>query len=363
MIPRPTLADIVRRNEAELVLETASAPLRRNLFTPLARALSGAEHGLYGHQDWIARQIHPQSCDDDTLLEVFVPIYLPAGRKPPSAASGVIKLSGAAGYPIAAGELLGRGDDAQFALVDGVTLPAAGQITAKVIATAPGQAGNTEPGSKLRLVNTVPGINGEAEVLPPGLSGGADIEGIEEVRARVIEARRNGGQVGRTTDWEIWAKEVAGVTRAWAVPKLLGNGSISVYFVRDGDADIFPDAAEQAAVLAHLEQTGTPMGEIYALAPINKPINFTIRLTPDTPAIRQAVVEALAAVLASEAAPVKRADGRTSLPVSGATIPRSHLTEAISGAPGEWDHQLVAPAADVVCGIGELATLGAITWL
>ncbi|MGY8624169.1 baseplate J/gp47 family protein [Chromobacterium violaceum] len=358
MIPRQTLAEIARRVEAELTLQTASDPLRRNLFTPLARGLAGAVHGLYGHQDWIARQIHPMECDEDTLVSVHAAIWLPDGRKPPAAASGSARATGANKAALPAGEQLARADGALFAVVDGVTLPDTGTAaaTVRLICVQPGAAGNTEPGAKLRLVNPVPGINGELEVLAPGLSGGADLESIDELRARVMEARYNSGQVGRAQDWELWTREVPGVTRAWAAPKLLGAGSIGVYFVRDGDPDLIPDAAEVAAVQAHLEQTGTPFSEIYALAPIRRPIDFRIRLTPDTPAIRQAVTDALAAVLASEGAPVR--SGTT----TPATIPRSHITEQISGAPGEYDHQLLAPAADIVCGVGELAVMGNITW-
>ncbi|OWY40077.1 hypothetical protein CEK28_04900 [Xenophilus sp. AP218F] len=363
MIPRPTLAEISRRNEAELTLAAGGEPLRRNLFTPLARALAGAEHSLYGHQDWIARQIHPMECDDDVLINVHAAIWLPEGRKPPAAAAGTATVTGAATASLAGGEQAQRADGALFAVVEGVTLPAAATATVRLICIQPGAAGNTEPGGKLRLVNPVPGINGELVVDAPGLSGGADLESIEDLRGRVMEARRNGGQVGKSGDWEAWAKEVPGVTRAWAAPKALGNGTISVYFVRDGDDDIFPDAAEQTAVLAHLEQTGTPFGEIFVFAPVRKPVNFRIRLTPDTPAIRQAVTAALTGVLASEAAPVRRADGRTSLPVDGVTIPRTHFAEAISGVPGEWDHELQLPAGDIVCGVGELAVMGSVQWL
>ena len=38
-IDRLSLAEIDRRNQAELPLVTKSEPLRRNVFTPLARAL------------------------------------------------------------------------------------------------------------------------------------------------------------------------------------------------------------------------------------------------------------------------------------------------------------------------------------
>ncbi|WP_024303333.1 baseplate J/gp47 family protein [Pseudogulbenkiania sp. MAI-1] len=363
-IDRPTLAELSRRAEAELPLETASEPLRRNLYTPLARAIAGAVHGLYGHQEWITRQIHPQDSDDDILENVHAPIWLPGGRKPAAAATGSITVTGTAGYSLDQGVTFNRADGLLYGLTDGIIIDAGGSTTASVVCLTAGVSGNTEPGGKLRLTNPVSGINGEAVVLAPGLSGGSDIEDIEELRGRVVEARSNGGQVGRSTDWELWAKEVPGVTRAWSAPKLLGLGSMVVYFVRDGDADIFPDASEQATVQQHLEATGTPMGDLFAVAPVRKDIDFTIQLSPDTPAMREAVSKVLAGVLTKEASPVKRnATGQTELPVSGVTIPRTHFTEAISGTAGEWDHEMPLPAGDVVCTVGELAMLGTITWL
>ncbi|MCD4483751.1 hypothetical protein LQR31_04580 [Chromobacterium vaccinii] len=130
MIPRQNLAEIARLVEAELTLQTASDPLRRNLFTPLARALAGAVHGLYGHQDWIARQIHPMECDEDVLVSVHAAIWLPDGRKPPAAASGSARATGANKAPLPAGEQLARADGALFAVLDGVTLPDAGPAAA-----------------------------------------------------------------------------------------------------------------------------------------------------------------------------------------------------------------------------------------
>jgi len=363
-IDRPTLAELSRRAEAELPLETASDPLRRNLYTPLARAVSGAVHGLYGHQEWIARQWNPLECDEDTLENVHAQIWLPGGRKPAAAATGSITVTGTAGYSLDEGVTFTRADGLLYALTEGIILDASGSTSAKVVCLTAGTSGNTEPGGKLRLSNPVASINGEAVVLAPGLSGGSDIEDIDDLRARVVEARSNGGQGGRSTDWELWTKEVAGVTRAWSAPKLLGLGSMVVYFVRDGDADIFPDVSEQATVQKHLESTGTPMGDLFAVAPVRKDVNFTIQISPDTPAIREAVSSALTGVLAREGSPVKRdATGQTELPVSGVTIPRSHFNAAISSTAGEWDHEILQPTNDVVCTVGELAMMGSITWL
>lgn len=362
---RPTLPDLKRQAAAELALAGADDTLRRNLYTPLSTALAGAVHGLYGYQDAIAAELFPETCSEERLLNVHAPFWLPGdGRKEATPAQGTVLLTGNAGTATDAGTVFNRADGTSFALRNGGVIAGDGQMLASVVCLTAGQAGNTEPGGTLQLANPVAGLNSVATVQSPGLSGGADVENIEDLRARVVAVRRNGGQVGRAVDWEAWALEVPGVTRAWAAPKLMGAGSMTVYFMRDDDADPYPDAAEQAAVQTHLESTGTPWGELFAVAPVRKIIPMSIKLVPDNASNRSAVTKALTALLSREASPVTRdSEGRTALPVSGVTILRSHLTEAISGATGEIDHTLSVPASDVACAIGELAELGTITWL
>lgn len=362
--PRPTLAELARRAETELQIDTDSDALRRNLFTPTARAAAGAVHGLYGHQVWIAQQIHPQSCDDDTLEEVHAPIWLNEGRKPATTAAGKIRLTGSAGAEIEQGTVWTRADGLEYTNPVGYIMPATSMLDIDVVCTTPGQAGSTDADTELTLVNPAEGIDGKAVVIAPGLTGGADVESYDDLRERVLQVRRNGGQVGKTADWETWALEVAGVTRAWAAPRLIGPGTITVFFVRDDDADIFPDSQETAAVQSHLEATGTPFGQIFAVGPKRKLIDISLRVSPDTPEVRAAVTEALRNTIAKAAHPVRRdSNGHTVIPLSGVLIYRSHLTEAISGATGENDHMLAVPDGNVQCAIGDLAELGAVTWL
>ena len=44
-----SLAALNRRLAAELPITGSGTALRRNLYTPFARALAGAMHGLHGH--------------------------------------------------------------------------------------------------------------------------------------------------------------------------------------------------------------------------------------------------------------------------------------------------------------------------
>lgn len=357
---RPTLAELSRRAESELQLSDDAA-LRRTLFTPLARSTAALTHGLYGYLNWIADQMHPQHCSAEMLEQTHAPLWQ-MSRTPAAPAQGKVIITGAAGAELPQGTLLSRDDSVSFAILDGHILPTGGTLTADIVCLMPGQLGNTEPGRKLRFANPIPGIQLDVLVVAPGISQGADEEDIETLRARVMEARRNGGQVGRSRDWELWAREVPGVTRAWCAPQLTGRGAVTVFFVRDGDANIYPDSTEQARVLTHLHATGTPFGEIFAISPIPRPCPISLRVNPDTPAVRAAAINAIQRVFTRVAAPLVRTpDGQTAMPLTGVRILRSHLTEALSAVVGEEDHLLVA--SDIQCAIGEMAELGEVTWL
>ena len=75
-----SLAALNRRLAAELPITGSGTALRRNLYTPFARALAGAVHGLHGHIEWRTRQMFPQTCDDDVLEYLHAPMWLGEGR-------------------------------------------------------------------------------------------------------------------------------------------------------------------------------------------------------------------------------------------------------------------------------------------
>lgn len=129
----------------------------------------------------------------------------------------------------------------------------------------------------------------------------------------------------------------------------MGPGTFGLMFVCDGDEDIFPSAEKVAEVQAYLEIKRPVTAEVYAFAPINRIISFTIKLTPDSVALREEVRKSLATLIADEAGP-------------GARLYRTHIRSAISNTTGETDHELPIPVADVLVATNEMGTLGAITW-
>ena len=73
-----------------------------------------------------------------------------------------------------------------------------------------------------------------------------------------------------------------------------------------------------------------PPDELFVIIPIAVTQNWTISISPDTAANRAAVTAA-----------VQDLFYRTAVP--GGSIPHSHVKEVISAAPGEYNHQVIAP--------------------
>lgn len=344
---RPTLQELINRTSADAVARLGLEELlRRDDMQVLTRVLSGAAHGLHGHVAWMAEQVIIDTAEAE-YLERWANIW-GVTRKAASFASGPITLTGTTGAVIPAGTLLAAANGQEYETDAEVTL-AAGTATAQVTALAAGQAGNLAAGTTLTLVSPVAGVNSQAAVASGGLVGGADTETDAALRARLLARIQAPPHGGAKADYIAWALDVAGVTRAWVYPGELGLGTVTVRFVRDDDASIIPDAAEVQAVQDYIDARRPVTADVTVVAPIAVPLNLTIQLTPNTSAVQAAVQAEIKDLLRREAEP-------------GGTILISHIREAISLAAGETNHVLTVPAADVTHAVGQIATMGTITW-
>ncbi|MHB1053466.1 MAG: baseplate J/gp47 family protein [Thiobacillus sp.] len=345
---RPTLTQLIERAQADIEtrLPGSQPRLRHTLLGTLARVHPGANHGLYGYLDWIARQVLPDTADAE-ILERWASIW-GVTRKAASFAAGPVTLTGTTGAVVPAGTVLQAATGQEFETDAEVTL-AAGTATAQVTALSAGQAGNLVASAKLNLISPIAGVNAQATVASGGLVGGADTETDDALRARLLARIQTPPHGGAKTDYVAWALEVAGVTRAWVYPGELGLGTVTVRFVRDNDASIIPDAAEVQAVLDHIDTLRPVTAGLTVVAPVAVPLNLTIALTPNTSTVQAAVLAEIKDLLVRAAEP-------------GGTILISHIREAISLAAGETNHVLTVPSADVAHTVGQIATMGIITW-
>lgn len=351
---RPTLPDLIGRIAADFEsrLEGADGRLRRSNINVFSRIIAAVAHALYGFVAWLAKQIMPDECDEDFLLR-HANLWLRSGRIPAAYASGQATITGTNGTVIEAGTIFKRADGVAYATEAEVTI-AGGTATLQLVAEETGQAGNADAGVTLTIDTPIAGAAAQATVTAGKLTGGADIESIEALRARVLDRIRQTPHGGAQHDYVTWAKEVPGVTRAWCYPLEMGDGTVTVRFVRDNDASLIPDAAEVTAVQAYIDGQRPVGGELFVAAPIAQPLEFQIAMPGASASVKAAVEASLKDLLLREAEP----EGGD---VDG-TILLSHIREAISLAEGENDHVLVYPTADVIVTTGKMVTYGGVVW-
>lgn len=340
----PSLPELI---SAELSRLAGSSALLRSDAEVLARVLAAASYGRYGHQAYIADQILPDTADEETLLRM-AQARLKRGRLEAVAATGTATFAGAASAPLDAGTLLQREDGVRFRVTTTVTLTGTSG-TAKLEALDAGPLGNTPAGTVLRFVSPVLGVKETVTVDAPGLQGGVAQESIEALRARVIRSYRVIPHGGSQSDYVTWALEVAGVTRAWVVRHWMGPGTVGLFFMRDSDVDPIPSPAACEVVRAYIEKERPVTAELYVLPPAEKPVQYELKVSPDSSAVRRAVEAALIDLHNRESA-------------LGAELLLSHIREAISGATGERDHHVISPAGNVAAAANQLLTYGGVLW-
>lgn len=350
MFSRPTLAEIVERVRTDVLSRLSTDDvLRRADAEVYARVLGGVAHGLYGFVDWLATQLMYDTAEVE-YLERWCSIWGIA-RKPAAQATGTVTFVVQAGSVIPAGTLLQALDGIQYQTTADATVSAP-SATAPVIAVDAAAAGNRAAGQSMNLVSPVVGVQPTATA--GLLSGGADVETDDSLRARLLSRIQAPPQGGAAADYVAWALEVSGVTRAWVYPQELGAGTVTVRFVRDDDGTgsaIIPDLTEVATVLAYINERRPVTAALTVVAPAAVPLNFTITgLVPATAAVQAAVEAELKDLLRREATP-------------GGTLLLSHIRAAISAAAGETDFALTSPTANVVNTTGNMSTMGAVTWL
>ena len=347
---RPTLSELIDRIVADVstrVLGIEGSILRRSILGVLARAEAGAIHMLYGYLDWIAKNTIIDTAESEHL-ERWAAIW-GVDRLAATASTGSITFTGVNGSFIPTGTILQSQDGTQFT-TDGDATIAAGTAAADVTAVIAGIAGNIEAGASLFLVSPISGVQTAAIVGADGIAGGTDTESDDGLRARLLDRIQRPPQGGSATDYVQWAREVAGVTRAWVYPLENGAGTVVVRFVTDDDpGGIIPGSGKIAEVADYIDERRPVTADVYVLAPVAVPLAITIKIAPNTAAVQAAVTAELADQISRDAIP-------------GGTVLISRLREAASVATGEANNQFVTPTADVVSAAGDITTLGVITF-
>ncbi|SQP09940.1 YmfP protein [Escherichia coli] len=130
----------------------------------------------------------------------------------------------------------------------------------------------------------------------------------------------------------------------------MGTGTVGVMIASSDLINPIPEESTETAARQHIGPLAPVAGsDLYVFRPVAHTVDFHIRVTPDTPEIRAAITAELRSFLLRDGYP----QGELKV---------SRISEAISGANGEYSHQLLAPAENISIAKNELAVLGTISW-
>ncbi|WP_374572507.1 baseplate J/gp47 family protein [Phenylobacterium sp.] len=380
---RPTLTQLRQNVAADIdaALPGAQTLLRYSNLRILAQVLAGALNGQYGYLDWIALQAVPYTATGEAL-EAWAALK-GVTRKASAAATGAAGFTGTPTAVLPAGSQFVRDDGRVYATTAEATVDGSGALTVAAQAVMDlgepeGSAWNADAGLTVTLISAVSGVNSSGAV-STAFTGGTDIETDDELRARMLKVYADPPQGGAKADYEEWALQVAGVTRAWAYPLEMGTGTVLVRFMMDdvqAAHDGFPQGTngvaagetrdtaatgDQLAVADAIFPLQPVTALVYLAAPSANTVDFTIAgLSAASASVKAAIAAAITAVFLDAGKP-------------GGTIEVSRLETAIGAVAGSLgfiltgispDHGSVTPgsAGDLASDLGYLPVLGAITW-
>ncbi|BBT80469.1 phage baseplate protein [Aeromonas veronii] len=347
----PTLRQITASGLLDIESSLSTVLPKFGIEQALNAAVSAGQRDLYDHQMWIVRQIIPTSeSDDQTIIEVAQ--FEGVIRKQATYAAGPVTLQGTVPAPV--GTVLQHSDGRQYTVTSSAS-PSGGVVAVQVQAVAAGAAGNLAAGQPLALVTPVPGL--QSNGTSGDITGGADIEPINQLLERLLFRKRNPPMGGAVADYVAWMREVAGVTRAWAYDVWQGGGTVGIGWVFDDRADILPTHTDQQYMMDYLFRhpdpaTGVLVGRPAGIEPVFigmllKVTNLAIVPTPDSAEIRTGIDNNI------------KGYERTLQP--GDPLLVSKIRTAIGSAPGVKNYTLDL-TADVPANIDELNVIGVITW-
>lgn len=312
-------------------LTTADLAIARSNTKALAFVEGVGIHGAYVYlEKFIAPQAVPTKSSGWILDEWLIAYGIP--RKAGVAASGVAIGTGMPGETLAAGTtFIHRKNGYNYILMHDATADEDGNVSALLNCELAGVAGNLLPEEQLTLLATDTGFDAGFVVGDAGISDGTDQEKDAEAVYRLAHRLANPPRGSAPSDYERWALMVPGITRAYAVRNPAGPTSMGVIIFADNNPDLLPTDAQKQAVFDFIRDPDRgPPDELFVIIPTPKRINIRAIIDPDTAKIREGIQLELGDLFFRNGEP-------------GGRMPISHINEAFSIAPGEYNHTLLEP--------------------
>lgn len=296
-----------------------------------ASAVSAAIEGLYQHQQWIVRQIFPDTADIE-LMEIHAALRNVV-IKSATFAVGTINFTGTPAAAVPINTECKTIDGIAFVTTSAGVLDGSGTATIAAQASVAGVSGNVAASTALTLTAAPAGVNAAAVVV--SMLAGTDVETPASLLDRLLFVLRNPPASGNKADYKRWAEEVDGVELAFVYPLRRGLGTTDVIITSAGG---LPSLQLIENVEDHINEL-RPCGvnTLTVLAPTIITQDFTIQVKVS--GISLAVAEGL----------INGAlDSYYANLLPGDTFVKSIAEALVSDIVGITDRAISVPAANVV---------------
>ena len=344
-----TIDEIYREMLACFGEETGLEPREGTDLSARMYALAAQVYALYVQADWVTRQAFPQTAEGE-YLDYHAQLRS-LERKPALPAQGTVRFTAGeaaqSDRTIPEGTVCMTAGLVRFATTQAAVLPA-GALTVDVPVQAlePGTAGNVSAQTVVSMAVAPMGIASCTN--PQAFAGGADGEGDEELRARILDTFRRLPNGANAAFYEQGALSFDQVAAAAVIPKPRGLGSVDV-IVSTLAGTPGEELLEQ--LQDYFEQRREIAVDVQVKAPTPVTVNVAVQVKAkggwDKTQVLDQVEEALEGWF----------DGK----LLGQDVLLARLGSLIYGCDGVENYAVSAPAADLAVDAGQLPVRGTLS--
>ena len=344
-----TIDEIYREMLACFGEETGLEPREGTDLSARMYALAAQVYALYVQADWVTRQAFPQTAEGE-YLDYHAQLRS-LERKPALPAQGTVRFTAGeaaqSDRSIPEGTVCMTAGLVRFATTQAAVLPA-GELTVDVPVQAlePGTAGNVSAQTVVSMAVAPMGIASCTN--PQAFAGGADGEGDEELRARILDTFRRLPNGANAAFYEQGALSFDQVAAAAVIPKPRGLGSVDV-IVSTLAGTPGEELLEQ--LQDYFEQRREIAVDVQVKAPTPVTVNVAVQVKAKGGWDKTQVLDQVEETLESWF------DGK----LLGQDVLLARLGSLIYGCDGVENYAVSAPAADLAVDADELPVLGTLS--
>ena len=329
--------------------ETGLEPREGTDLSARMYALAAQVYALYVQADWVTRQAFPQTAEGE-YLDYHAQLRS-LERKPALPAQGTVRFTAGeaaqSDRTVPEGTVCMTAGLVRFATTQAAVLPA-GELTVDVPVQAlePGTAGNVSAQTVVSMAVAPMGIASCTN--PQAFAGGADGEGDEELRARILDTFRRLPNGANAAFYEQGALSFDQVAAAAVIPKPRGLGSVDV-IVSTLAGTPGEELLEQ--LQDYFEQRREIAVDVQVKAPTPVTVNVAVQVKAKGGWDKTQVLDQVEETLESWF------DGK----LLGQDVLLARLGSLIYGCDGVENYAVSAPAADLAVDADELPVLGTLS--